>query len=273
MEAFYEWVSNITFYLIFVTVVIGLLPAKEYEKYFKLFAGIVLILLVVKPFTSGLRLEEQLSYYFESISFQKEAGELKEALSGMEQQRLDQMIAQYEKAVETDLKSMAESENFRCRSAEAVIEGDMKAEGFGKVKSVWMAVSTGLYGEDGSSVLNSGGILNSDGGGLGNGDGSGSETVDPVRRVETVEVKLGGRDSAGADAFVGGNPAGADASAGGDSAGADAPAGGNPAGADSMATGGSGISMRSRKTGSLRRRIAEYYDLEEQDIEIQLEDE
>ena len=46
MEGLYEWIRNITYYLIFMTVVTNLLPDKKYEKYFRLFAGMVLILLV-----------------------------------------------------------------------------------------------------------------------------------------------------------------------------------------------------------------------------------
>ena len=47
MEGLYEWIRNITYYLIFMTVVTNLLPDKKYEKYFRLFAGMVLILLAV----------------------------------------------------------------------------------------------------------------------------------------------------------------------------------------------------------------------------------
>ena len=83
MEGLYEWIRNITYYLIFMTVVTNLLPDKKYEKYFRLFAGMVLILLVLKPFTGGLRLDDKLAYYFESISFQKEASELSSQLTDM----------------------------------------------------------------------------------------------------------------------------------------------------------------------------------------------
>ena len=46
MEELFNWIRNITYYLIFITVVGNLLPDKKYEKYIKLFAGMVLILLV-----------------------------------------------------------------------------------------------------------------------------------------------------------------------------------------------------------------------------------
>ena len=121
MEGLYEWIRNITYYLIFMTVVANLLPDKKYEKYFRLFAGMVLILLVLKPFTGGLRLDDKLAYYFESISFQKEASELSAQLTNMEGVRLKSMVSQYEEAVENDLRTMAESSGFICRKAEAGI--------------------------------------------------------------------------------------------------------------------------------------------------------
>lgn len=127
MEELYEWIRNITFYLIFMTVVGNLLPNKKYEKYFRLFAGMVLILLVLKPFTGGLRLDDKLAYYFEAITFKSEASELTSELSEMEEKRLVSMIRQYEEAVETDLTQMADSSGFECEKAEAVIEKDRKS--------------------------------------------------------------------------------------------------------------------------------------------------
>ncbi|MEG0566781.1 MAG: stage III sporulation protein AF, partial [Hungatella sp.] len=99
MRVLYQWVANITFYFIFITVVSNLLPNKKYEKYCRLFMGMVLILLVIQPLTASLRLEDRLAYYFESITFQNESEDLKKELLGMETQRLQQMIAQYEEAV------------------------------------------------------------------------------------------------------------------------------------------------------------------------------
>lgn len=59
MEGIYRWVSNIVYYLIFVTIITNLLPAGKYEKYLRLFAGCILILLVLQPLTGGLRLDEK----------------------------------------------------------------------------------------------------------------------------------------------------------------------------------------------------------------------
>ena len=72
MEGIYTWVKNIVFYLIFLTVLMGLLPSGKYEKYIRFFAGMVLIMAALSPFLSGLRLEDQVAGYFEEFSFRKE---------------------------------------------------------------------------------------------------------------------------------------------------------------------------------------------------------
>ena len=141
MEELYGWVKNITCYLIFITVAVNLLPNKKYEKYIRLFAGMVLILLVVKPLTGSLRLEDKISRYFESISFQNEADELKNDLIGMENIRLVKVIEQYQEAVAGDLEQMAQMEGFYPVSTSVTIEGDQAKENFGQVTRISMTVS------------------------------------------------------------------------------------------------------------------------------------
>ena len=53
MEVITHWAGNIVSYLVFLTVLTGLLPAHKYEKYIRLFAGCILLLIVLKPLTDG----------------------------------------------------------------------------------------------------------------------------------------------------------------------------------------------------------------------------
>ena len=53
MTAVYEWIRNLTAFFLFLSVMENLLPGQKYGKYIRLFAGMVLILLAVEPFTSG----------------------------------------------------------------------------------------------------------------------------------------------------------------------------------------------------------------------------
>ena len=58
MEAFYGWVRSLTGYFLFMLVLEHLLPGKKYGKYIRLFAGMVLILLVLQPLAGNLRIDE-----------------------------------------------------------------------------------------------------------------------------------------------------------------------------------------------------------------------
>ena len=91
MEALCAWVKNLVFYLIFMTFVTNLLPGKAYDRYFRLFTGMVLILLVLSPLTGSLNLDDRLACYFESISFQSEAGEYRGEIEEMDRKRLERL--------------------------------------------------------------------------------------------------------------------------------------------------------------------------------------
>lgn len=211
MEGFYEWIKGITYYLIFITVAVNLLPNKTYEKYVRFFAGMVLILLVLKPLTGGLRLDDKLAWYFESITFKKEAAELSKEFSKMEGQRLEAMMAQYEEAVAADLKSMAETEGFWVKSVRAVIGRDEKSPDFGHVKAITLLLS--LEEEKEGKV----------------------EKIENVKEVEVEPIRLPDQQKEPSE--------------------------------DARKE----KQEENSKLSGLRRRIAEYYDLEEQDIEIQME--
>lgn len=268
MEGLYEWIRNITYYLIFMTVVENLLPNKKYEKYFRLFAGMVLILLVLKPFTGGLRLDDRLAYSFESISFQKEAAELRDELTGMEGKRLKSMVEQYEAAVETDLKSMADSAGFLCRKAEASIDGNESHDTFGHVVSVYLLVASGDFrGAEGSGL--SGDSLNQDG--LIGGEKAG-QTTDGIRKIVPVEpVKV--EVEADQEAEPGSRSKSKPKSEMEHTASEPVSHQGSQTTADAAGNAARRRQEENSALSVLRRRISEYYDLEEQDIEIQLENE
>jgi len=48
-EYLYEWLRNISYYLILVTAVTYVLPSGSYRKYIRFFTGLVLILMLLTP--------------------------------------------------------------------------------------------------------------------------------------------------------------------------------------------------------------------------------
>lgn len=140
MGGLYQWVGSILCYLILVSAIRAVLPSEKYEKYIRLFTGMILILLVVQPITGGLGLEDRLAYYFEAISFQRESEDLKREILGIEEQRLERVVKEYEGAVERDVKGMAEDMGFFVERVEVVIESEQEKENYGAVSHVFMVV-------------------------------------------------------------------------------------------------------------------------------------
>ncbi len=215
MEQLFEWIRSIIYYLIFITVVANLLPNKKYEKYIRFFAGMVLILLVLKPITGGLRLDDTLAYYFESITLKKEATELTGEIAKMDGQRLDKMITKYEDAVSGDLKAMAVSAGFNCNVSKAEINEDQDSKNFGHVVRVSLVLKP--ESEEGEEEAI-----------------PAVEGMEPIQKVAKVEgIKI----------------------------------------TPSPSSQGENVRQEENsQVSGLRKKIAEYYGLEEQDIEIQVED-
>ena len=141
MEVITHWAGNIVSYLVFLTVLTGLLPAHKYEKYIRLFAGCILLLIVLKPLTDGLRLEERLNYLFTSLSFENEAGELKREMDEIEVRRRNMVLSQYEAEVSKEAVRVAAEAGFSVEKADVELEKDPESEQFASVRSVTVYVA------------------------------------------------------------------------------------------------------------------------------------
>ena len=177
MGGLYQWVGSILCYLILASAVRAVLPSKKYEKYIRFFMGVVLILLVVHPVTDGLGLEDRLAYYFEAVSFQREAEDLKREILGIEEQRLGRVIEEYEGAVERDVRVMAEDMGFMVKQVEVSIESDREKENYGTVSHIFLAVGNEISEEEGMD---------------GNEEGSGWERIE-IGAIEIELVEAGGQ--------------------------------------------------------------------------------
>ena len=141
MEVITHWAGNIVSYLVFLTVLTGLLPAHKYEKYLRLFAGCILLLIVLKPLTDGLRLEERLNYLFTSLSFENEAGELKREMDEIEVRRRNMVLSQYEAEASKEAVRVAAEAGFSVEKADVELEKDPESEQFASVRSVTVYVA------------------------------------------------------------------------------------------------------------------------------------
>ncbi len=127
------WVKNITYYFILVHFLIQLVPNGRYERYIRLFSGMVFVLLVMSPLTKGLNLEQKLAYAYEKIRFEQDTEEFSQKLWGMENQRILEVISQYEEAVSQDVKAMAKGQGLDCQRVRVTIESRPEEAAYGQV--------------------------------------------------------------------------------------------------------------------------------------------
>lgn len=140
MEQFYSWVQTIIFYMIFMNFMTNLLPGKAYARYIRLFMGMVLILLVIRPLTESLRLDEQLARRFEEISFQEEAGELQGQLEEIERQRFEAIADEYEKTVAVQAEERLEKKGCRGAKVKVSVDREQGSDSFGLIKEMEVSV-------------------------------------------------------------------------------------------------------------------------------------
>ncbi|MBS5282846.1 MAG: stage III sporulation protein AF [Clostridiales bacterium] len=141
MNAVYDWVKSIIYYMIFLSVANNLLADSKYEKYIRFFAGLVLMLLVIRPFTGGLKADELLAGLWQRISLESDIRELETDLWGMDGARTRQVTDRYEEAVAEDLVRLARFWGINCESAQAVVERDQESPGYGRIQSISMVIS------------------------------------------------------------------------------------------------------------------------------------
>ncbi len=255
MAGMKEWLSSIVCYLIFTSAVMSLLPSGKYEKYLRLFAGCVLILLVLKPVTGGLGLEERLDALFRSVSFEYEIGEFSEHLGEIEQKRMDRLFDEYEAKANEELIRLAEREGLAVGSARVRLARDPGRAGFGTIERIEVrllnrdmqpgeATADGAAQDGPSADIRAG--------------ERGARRGAPVQTVTLEPAGAGKQGASGRENKTEGENAAVENGEG------DGPFG-QAAGAPAMRINDMEAVFR------LRREIADYYQVEENYVEIRLE--
>jgi len=125
-------------FMILMTVIMNLLPDKKYEKYLRLFTGMVFLLLFFAPISNLNRIEAQMAEAFERITFRTDARLLEKEIQDTDGARMQNLILQYEAVLERELRTMAESVQAECVEVSISMETDLGNENFGQLQKVTM---------------------------------------------------------------------------------------------------------------------------------------
>ncbi|MCU6748163.1 MULTISPECIES: stage III sporulation protein AF [Lachnospiraceae] len=72
----YDWIMDITSYLIVVSAVLQVIPGKEYKKYIQFFSGLVLILLLCTPILKLSGMQDTFTAIYSSREYEMEKQEI-----------------------------------------------------------------------------------------------------------------------------------------------------------------------------------------------------
>ena len=135
-ELLLDWARNILFFMVFLSVISHLLADRSYEKYIRFFAGMVLILITISPLKGGLNFQEQAGILFEEFSDFWEKQQAGEVLADVDKNRMGMFFSEYKKETEKRIGEMAEAEGFVCGGAEVTLQERSESSDYGRVEKI-----------------------------------------------------------------------------------------------------------------------------------------
>ena len=135
-ELLLDWARNILFFTVFLSVISHLLADRSYEKYIRFFAGMVLILITISPLKGGLNFQEQAGILFEEFSDFWEKQQAGEVLADVDKNRMGMFFSEYKKETEKRIGEMAEAEGFVCGGAEVTLQERSESSDYGRVEKI-----------------------------------------------------------------------------------------------------------------------------------------
>ena len=88
----YQWMENLSFYMILITVVLQLLPDNSYQKYIRFFTGLMLVVMLAAPVFEILGMQEEFFSSCEQAVEQEERSMERAMEKFMENVRLTEEI-------------------------------------------------------------------------------------------------------------------------------------------------------------------------------------
>lgn len=109
MNGIFDWVKSIVFYLILLTVVTNLLPSRKYEKYVKLFTGMLLVIIVIHPVSQVFSWDETFDKNFMEMLSEGESFSIDDTKVDFENVQEEQFMEEYKRQLEAFVSSQAGS--------------------------------------------------------------------------------------------------------------------------------------------------------------------
>lgn len=125
MGALLDYIKNIGYFLILMSLVSNVMPDNSYKKYCRMFCGLILVVLVINPFYEFLNYEGDIKDIFAMTSYESKAMELEKQIKMSESNTRDRVIGEYEKLIVNELQGSAREEGLYIMEAQVELtEGE-----------------------------------------------------------------------------------------------------------------------------------------------------
>ncbi len=128
MDNILEYIKNIGFFLILVSVVCNALPDNSFKKYCRLFCGLVLVIMVLSPIDAILNFDGDIADIFTTKTYGAKLDELESKLKLQEQLKLDTAMVEYEAGLKEMLDDIATEQGLNITCVKVAYEYDNEEE-------------------------------------------------------------------------------------------------------------------------------------------------
>lgn len=78
-----EWLGNFAGYMILLTIIMHIVPNKEFQKYVRFLCGLIMILLMLSPVIEMMGMEERVWEIYESREYENVMEEFREQANAL----------------------------------------------------------------------------------------------------------------------------------------------------------------------------------------------
>lgn len=107
MGALLDYIKNIGYFLILMSLVSNVMPDNSYKKYCRMFCGLILVVLVINPFYEFLNFEGDIKDIFAMTNYKSQAMELENQIKMSESGTREMAIKEYERLIVNELQGRA----------------------------------------------------------------------------------------------------------------------------------------------------------------------
>lgn len=141
MRGINEWVVGIVAFILIATLISHLIGNLKFFKYIKFFMGIVLILVVIKPVGSLLKLDSVYDNILNICKGEFEISELKTQLDTGLGEYSDNILKSYKEGIAETISSIVKEDGYEVDRVETEIYDDRDSEEYGLIKSIKVYIS------------------------------------------------------------------------------------------------------------------------------------